>query len=85
MYSIYSTGIDDIDFTRYPKKAYQLDWIQYYLECKAEINGLSTADVTAMDVEDFYIKSNKFALVSKFDQSMAHTKWKERGTSTYET
>ena len=57
-------GIDDVDFTRYPDKAYQLDWIRHYLECRAEQNCRSATDVTDRDVEDFYVKANKFALVS---------------------
>ena len=57
---------DDVkfDLSRYPDKAYQEDWIRYYLECKAELNGKSPADVTDRDVEDFYVKASKFALVS---------------------
>ena len=54
----------DVDFSRYPDKEYQLDWIRGYLECKAEQNGASAADVTDRDIEECYVKANKFALVS---------------------
>ena len=57
-------GVDEVDFSRYPDKTYQLDWIRYYLECQAEEKGHSKADVTDRDVEDCYVKVNKFALVS---------------------
>ena len=57
-------GVDDVDFSRYPDKAYQSDWIRYYLECQAELNGGSPADVTDRNVEICYVKANKFALVS---------------------
>ena len=62
-------GTDDLDFSRYPDKEYQLEWIRYYLGCKAEQNGGSEIDVTDRDVEDFYVKTNKFALVSTFISS----------------
>ena len=53
-----------MDFTKYPNREYQLDWIRFYLECKSELNGQSTSDVTDTDVEDFYVNTNKIALVS---------------------
>ena len=56
--------MDEVDFTRYPDKNYQLEWIRYYLECKVELNGQTIADVADRDVEDFYVKANKFSLVS---------------------
>ena len=59
----YPTGVDDVDFSRYPDKAYQLDWIRYYLECKAEQNGKPVSSVTERDIEECYVKANKFALV----------------------
>ena len=53
-----------MDFTRYPDKPYQLNWLRYYLQCKAEQNGGCADDVTERDVEECYVKTNKFALVS---------------------
>ena len=61
-------GTKPSDLTRYPDKPYQIDWIRYYLECKAEENGGSPTDVTERDVEEFYVKVNKFALVSGVEQ-----------------
>ena len=57
-------GVDEVDFSRYPDKEYQLDWIRYYLQCKTEQNGGSPADITDRDIEECYVKVNKFALVS---------------------
>ena len=62
--AIFLTGTEEIDLKRYPDKSYQIDWIRYYLQCKAELNGGSADDVTERDIEDFYVKTNKFALVS---------------------
>lgn len=59
-------GVDDVDFSRYPDKTYQLDWIRYYLECQAEHNGGAVSDITDRDVEDCYVKANKFALAAHF-------------------
>lgn len=59
-------GVDEVDFSRYPDRAYQLEWIRYYLECQAEQNGRSPADITERDVEDCYVKTNKFALAAHF-------------------
>ena len=55
-----------MDFSRYPDKTYQLDWIRYYLERQAELNGRPSTSVTDRDVEECYVKTNKFALVSFF-------------------
>ena len=57
------SGTNPSDQKRYPDRPYQLDWIRHYLGCKAEQNGGSPDDVTERDVEKFYVKVNKFALV----------------------
>ncbi|KAL4225642.1 Ethanolamine kinase [Mactra antiquata] len=57
-------GVDDLDFTRYPDKTYQLDWLRYYLEEKAKFKGNDPASITDKDVEICYVKSNKFALAA---------------------
>jgi len=57
------TGVDDLDFTRYPDKAYQSVWLRYYLEQKAIDEGLSPNTVTDTDVEACYVKTNKCAIV----------------------
>lgn len=60
---LYILGVDDLDFTRYPDKAYQVDWLRYYLEQYAIHRGKSPDTVTEKDVEECYVKTNKFALV----------------------
>ena len=56
-------GVIDFDYTKYPDKEYQLEWIKNYLCYKAELNGGSQADVSENDVEEFYVICSKFALV----------------------
>lgn len=56
-------GIDSnsgIDYTKYPSRDYQLDWLRAYLEEYKEGN------VTDDDVEELYRQVNKFALSSHF-------------------
>ena len=59
-------GANDGDCIRLPEKSYQLDWMRYYLQCKAEQNGGSANDVKDRDVEECYVKTNEFALVKHF-------------------
>ena len=66
MNSLCIIGIHNRDLTRYPDKSYQFEWIRYYLECKAEQDGGSPADVTERDVVECYAKANKFALVCMY-------------------
>ena len=56
-------GVDDVDFSRYPDKEYQLQWLQTYLEEWNKYNGI-TSPVTDDDVYKLYIQVNKCALVS---------------------
>lgn len=55
-------GVDNVDFSLYPDKTYQLVWLRHYLEQKAIADGRSPADVTDADVELHYVITNKFAL-----------------------
>lgn len=57
-------GIDSnsgIDYTKYPSKDYQLNWIRAYLKEYKESN-----QVTDDEVEELYKHVNKFALSSHF-------------------
>jgi len=49
-----------IDYTKYPSRDYQLDWLRAYLE------EYKNAEVTDDDVETLYKHVNKFALSSHF-------------------
>lgn len=57
-------GVDELDFSRYPDKEYQLDWLRYYLQQKAVHEGKQPDTVTDRDVEICYMKTNKFALAA---------------------
>lgn len=52
-------GIDEIDYSRYPTKEFQKEWLQVYLETFK-----SPEAVTSEDVERLYSQVNKFALAS---------------------
>lgn len=67
------SGVDDLDFNRYPDKAYQLIWLRYYLEQKAVDAGVGPETVTDRDVEACYVMTNKFALVRKVVFFLCHT------------
>lgn len=52
-------GIDEIDYSRYPSKEFQKEWLQVYLETYN-----SPETVTLEDVDRLYSQVNKFALAS---------------------
>ena len=54
----------ELDFTRHPDKAHQMEWIRAYLGYRSELNGGNQEDVSERDVEEFYVKCSKFQLVS---------------------
>lgn len=55
-----SNCIDGIDYTKFPSREYQLDWLKVYLE------EWKTGEVSDADVEELYKHVNKFALASHF-------------------
>jgi hypothetical protein len=57
-------GAIDIDFSRYPSRDYQLNWLRMYLESSFKLRGLQPSDVTDVDVERLYVQVQKFVLVS---------------------
>lgn len=52
------TGVDEVDYSRYPDKEFQLNWLKVYLE------SYQNESVTEQDVERLYVQVNKFALAS---------------------
>lgn len=58
-------GVDDVDFSRYPDKQYQLEWLRSYLEEWNTHNGLTCA-VTDEEVQKLYVQVNKCALAAHF-------------------
>ncbi|KAJ6638414.1 Ethanolamine kinase, partial [Pseudolycoriella hygida] len=55
-------GVDQIDYSRYPSKEFQLNWLQTYLEVYHGPEKL----ITKRDVHVLYVQTNKFALASHF-------------------
>lgn len=55
------TGINEIDYIRYPNKSYQENWLRIYLE---EYKG--TQAITKQEIERLYVQVNKFALASHY-------------------
>ena len=59
----HNIGVDEVDFSRYPDKEYQLKWLRTYLEEWNQYNNI-TSPVTDDEVEKWYKQVNKCALVS---------------------
>jgi len=53
--------MENIDFSRYPSKDYQLGWLRLFLESYFEFSGREDM-VKDKDVETIYVQVNKFAL-----------------------
>ncbi|KAM9327771.1 ethanolamine kinase 1 [Pholidichthys leucotaenia] len=58
-------GLNKVDYSRYPERPFQLQWLRSYLEAYKEHKGQGT-DVTGREVETLYVQVNKFALASHF-------------------
>ncbi|XP_041059079.1 ethanolamine kinase 1 isoform X2 [Carcharodon carcharias] len=58
-------GVNEVDYSLYPAKNVQLQWLKSYLEALKEYKGLGT-DVTDKEVEVLYFQVNLFALASHF-------------------
>lgn len=54
-------GIDEIDYTRYPNKEFQLKWLRIYLE-----TFLNKKNIDEKDIERLYVQVNQFALASHY-------------------
>ena len=52
------SGVNEVDYCRYPGRDTQLQWLSYYLQAQ---KGMA---VTPREVERLYVQVNKFALVS---------------------
>ncbi|XP_022919558.2 ethanolamine kinase-like [Onthophagus taurus] len=51
-------GVDDVDYSYYPNKQLQCDWLKTYLE------EFSDKIVTECDIEELYVMVNKYALAA---------------------
>lgn len=56
-------GLNEVDYSHYPERAFQLQWLRSYLEAYKEHKG-QDGEVTDTEVEILYVQVNKFALVS---------------------
>lgn len=56
-------GLNEVDYSNYPQRAFQLQWLRSYLEAYKELKGQGT-EVTDGEVEVLYVQVNRFALVS---------------------
>lgn len=58
------SGVEEVDYTRYPNKEYQIDWLKSYLEYSQSFSE-SITEIKEKDVERLYVWVQKFSLVSK--------------------
>lgn len=58
-----SKGVSDVDYSLYPDRELQSQWLRAYLEAYKEFKGFGT-EVTEKEVEILFIQVNQFALVS---------------------
>lgn len=56
-------GVSEVDYSLYPSRKLQEQWLRAYLEAYKEYKGFGT-DVTEKEVEVLYVQVNQFALVS---------------------
>lgn len=60
---IWIAGLNEVDYSHYPDRAFQLQWLRSYLEAYKEHKG-QAGEVTDREVEIIYVQVNRFALVS---------------------
>uniref|UniRef100_A0A2K6FKS3 ethanolamine kinase n=1 Tax=Propithecus coquereli TaxID=379532 RepID=A0A2K6FKS3_PROCO len=58
-------GVSDVDYSLYPDRELQSQWLRSYLEAYKEYKGFGT-EVTEKEVEILFIQVNQFALASHF-------------------
>lgn len=59
-------GLENIDFSLYPEKDFQLLWLREYLTHWFRYNGKDPSSVTDKDVEVLYVQTNKCAVAAHF-------------------
>ena len=55
--------MDEIDYSTYPDRSFQIRWLRDYLEVKFIDQGGLPSDVTDNDVERLHVQVNHFVLV----------------------
>lgn len=56
-------GLNEVDYSHYPERSLQLQWLHSYLEAYKEHKGQGS-EVTETEVEVLYVQVNRFSLVS---------------------
>ncbi|XP_037937288.1 ethanolamine kinase [Teleopsis dalmanni] len=54
-------GVDEVDYSRYPKREFQLEWLRVYLQAY-----LKKKHVTDDEVHRLYVQVNQFSLAAHF-------------------
>lgn len=60
---LWLTGLNEVDYSLYPERSLQLQWLRAYLEAYKEYKDQGT-EVSEAEVEVLYVQVNNFALVS---------------------
>lgn len=63
-------GVDEVDYSLYPKRGHQLKWIAVYLEEAARLRGERDPKISDVEIEKLYVQANHFALAAHFYWSM---------------
>ncbi|CDQ84471.1 unnamed protein product [Oncorhynchus mykiss] len=58
-------GLNEVDYSHYPERSLQLQWLRSYLEAYKEHKGQGS-EVTETEVEVLYVQVNRFSLASHF-------------------
>lgn len=56
-------GVNEVDYSLYPNRKLQEQWLRSYLEAYKEYKGFGT-EVSEKEVEVLYVQVNQFALVN---------------------
>lgn len=68
-------GLNEVDYSHYPDRAFQLEWFRSYLQAYKEYKDQKDA-VSDKEVEILYIQVNKFALVSFYPSFVGTLKFR---------
>lgn len=60
---VFFLGVNEVDYSLYPNRKLQEQWLRSYLEAYKEYKGFGTV-VSGKEVEVLYVQVNQFALVS---------------------
>lgn len=60
---LWLTGLNEVDYSLYPERSLQLQWLRAYLEAYKDYKDQGT-EVSEAEVEVLYVQVNRFALVS---------------------